>query len=54
MEFLSPEETTALLNAPDTTTWLGRRDQLLLQVAVHTGLRNSELTGLRRLAGRKF
>ena len=48
VEFLSPEETTALLNAPDTTTWLGRRDQLLLQVAVQTGLRNSELTGLRR------
>ena len=48
VEFLTSEETTALLNAPDTTTWLGRRDQLLLQVAVQTGLRNSELTKLRR------
>lgn len=48
VEFLTCEETTALLNAPDATTWLGRRDQLLLQVAVQTGLRNSELTGLRR------
>jgi len=48
VEFLTREETTALLNAPDTTTWLGRRDQLLLQVAVQTGLRNSEITGLRR------
>lgn len=48
VEFLTGEETTALLNAPDTTTWLGRRDQLLLEVAVQTGLRNSELTQLRR------
>ncbi|HWQ91260.1 MAG TPA: tyrosine-type recombinase/integrase, partial [Clostridia bacterium] len=48
VEFLTSEEITALLNVPDTATWLGRRDQLLLQVAVQTGLRNSELTGLRR------
>ena len=48
VEFLTSEEITALLNAPDTTTWLGRRDQLLLLVAVQTGLRNSELTELRR------
>jgi site-specific recombinase XerD len=48
VEFLTIEETTALLKAPDTTTWLGRRDRLLLQVAVQTGLRNSELTKLCR------
>jgi site-specific recombinase XerD len=48
VEFLTHEETTALLNAPDTSSWLGRRDQLLLEVAVQTGLRNSELTQLRR------
>jgi site-specific recombinase XerD len=48
VEFLTSEEITALLNAPDTTTWLGRRDQLLLKVAVQTGLRNSELTQMRR------
>lgn len=48
VEFLTPEETAALLSAPDTRTWLGRRDQLLLQVAVQTGLRNSELIRLRR------
>jgi integrase/recombinase XerD len=48
VEFLTSEETSALLNTPDATTWLGRRDQLLLQVAVQTGLRNSELTKLRR------
>ena len=48
VEFLTAEETNALLNAPDTATWLGQRDQLLLEVAVQTGLRNSELTQLRR------
>jgi integrase/recombinase XerD len=48
LEFLTSEETTALFKAPDTTTWLGRRDGVLLQVAVQTGLRNSELTQLRR------
>lgn len=48
VEFLTREETTALLNVPDTTTWLGQRDQTLLDVAVQTGLRNSELTQLRR------
>ena len=48
VEFLTSAETTALLNAPDATTWLGRRDQLLLEVAVQTGLRNSELTRLCR------
>ena len=29
--FLSADESVALLNAPDTTTWRGRRDRLLLQ-----------------------
>lgn len=48
VEYLTGDETTALLNAPDTATWLGRRDQLLLQVAVQTGLRNSELAKLRQ------
>jgi len=48
VEFLSRDETAALLKAPDPRTWLGRRDRLLLQVAVQTGLRNSELTQLRR------
>lgn len=48
VEFLTCEETIALLNAPDAATWLGQRDQMLLDVAVQTGLRNSELTQLRR------
>jgi integrase/recombinase XerD len=46
--FLTDEETTALVSAPDTTTWIGRRDRALLLVAVQTGLRNSEITALRR------
>lgn len=46
--FLSEEETTALVSAPDTTTWIGRRDHVLLLVAAQTGLRNSEIRALRR------
>lgn len=49
VEFLIEEEILALLAAPDPSTWLGRRDQTLLLVAVRTGLRSSELTGLRHL-----
>lgn len=47
VSFLSRSEVEALLAAPDTTTWLGRRDHVLLFVALETGLRVSELTGLR-------
>lgn len=48
VEFLSDDEIEALLAAPDTATWIGRRDRALLLVAVQTGLRVSELTALRR------
>jgi integrase/recombinase XerD len=44
--FLDAAEVDALLAAPDQDTWTGRRDQTLLDVAVQTGLRVSELTGL--------
>ncbi|MDP3950821.1 tyrosine-type recombinase/integrase [Microbacterium sp.] len=44
--YLAPEEIDALLAAPDRTSWTGRRDHALLLVAVQTGLRVSELTGL--------
>lgn len=47
IEFLTPTETEALLSAPDLSTWIGRRDRALLLLAVQTGLRVSELTGLR-------
>src|SRR5207244_13271878 len=42
------DESNALVAAPDRTTWIGRRDRTLLLVAVQTGLRNSEITSLRR------
>jgi site-specific recombinase XerD len=48
VEFLTEEEVTALVAAPDSKTWIGRRDQALLLMATQTGLRNSELTSLRR------
>ena len=48
VNFLDRAETDALLAAPDQRSWYGRRDRLLLLVAVQTGLRLSELTGLRR------
>jgi integrase/recombinase XerD len=44
--FLTEEEIDALLAAPDRSTWAGRRDHALLLLAVQTGLRASELTGL--------
>jgi site-specific recombinase XerD len=48
--FLSHEEIGAVLAAPDTSIWLGRRDQALLTLAFQTGLRLSELTSLDRSA----
>lgn len=47
IEFLTRAEIDALLAAPDPQTWTGRRDRTLLLVAVQTGLRVSELIGLR-------
>lgn len=45
--FLNRQEVDTLLAMPDRTTWIGRRDATLLVVALHTGLRVSELIGLR-------
>jgi site-specific recombinase XerD len=45
--FLEPEEVDALLAAPSRGRWEGRRDHALLALAVQTGLRLSELIGLR-------
>lgn len=47
VSYLDPSEITALLAAPDQDTWLGRRDHALLTVMIQTGVRVSELTGLR-------
>ena len=44
--FLSAVEVDALLAAPDLATWSGRRDRALIMLAVQTGLRAAELTGL--------
>lgn len=44
--YLTPGEIDALLAAPDRTTSIGRRDHALLLLAVQTGLRVSEITGL--------
>jgi len=46
--FLRRAEVDALLAAPDQRTWSGRRDHALILLAVQTGLRLSELTGLNR------
>lgn len=46
IEFLTPVELDALLAAPDSTTWTGRRDHALLTMAAQTGLRISEICSL--------
>jgi integrase/recombinase XerD len=46
--FLTSVETNALLAAPDTTTWTGRRDHALIALAAQTGLRISELISINR------
>ena len=48
VHFLTRPEVEALLAAPDLRTWFGRRDHAFLLVAVQTGLRLSEMTGLTR------
>jgi integrase/recombinase XerD len=47
ISYLDLDEITALLAAPDTRTWLGRRDHALLALMIQTGVRVSELTGVR-------
>ena len=46
--FLNRSEIEALLGAPNLQTWDGRRDRAFLLMAIQTGLRLSEMTGLRR------
>ena len=46
--YLTEPEIDALLAAPDTATWIGRRDHALMALATQTGLRASELTSLTR------
>jgi site-specific recombinase XerD len=44
--FLDAAEARALISAPDPARWEGRRDRAMLILALQTGLRVSELTGL--------
>lgn len=46
LTYLTPLEVTALLAAADPDTTAGRRDHAMIQLAVTTGLRVSELTAL--------
>lgn len=46
ISYLSESETIALLAAADCATRTGRRDRLLILIAISTGLRVSELTSL--------
>ena len=47
VNFLTRPEVDALLEAPDRSTWSGRRDHAFILTAVQTGLRLSEMTGLK-------
>jgi site-specific recombinase XerD len=47
VSFLVPAEVDALLASPDRSRRIGRRDHALLVLAVQTGLRVAELSGLR-------
>uniref|UniRef100_A0A7V3ZYW7 Tyrosine recombinase XerC n=1 Tax=candidate division WOR-3 bacterium TaxID=2052148 RepID=A0A7V3ZYW7_UNCW3 len=46
-EFLTIDEVTQLLDAPDTTTPKGLRDKSMLELLYATGIRVSELTNLK-------
>lgn len=48
VDFLTRAELEALLSASHRPTWIGQRDHALVLTAVQTGLRLSELTGLRQ------
>ena len=47
--YLTRAQALALIQAPDAGTWQGRRDHAFLTLALHTGLRISELLSLRRV-----
>ena len=46
ISFLTRQEVATLIATPDRSTWTGRRDHALLQLATQTGLRASELLRL--------
>src|SRR3954470_9838153 len=44
--YLTSHEASALIQAPDRKHWEGRRDHAMFTLAVHAGLRVSELIGM--------
>jgi len=48
VSYLTRPEVEAVLGSIDKSTWIGRRNHAMLLLAVQTGLRLSELTGLRQ------
>jgi len=46
VDFLSREEIRALLQAPDTSTWSGQRDNAMFATFYNTGARVTEIAGL--------
>ena len=46
--YLTRDEVEAMLDAPNRSSWSGRRDYAFILTAVQTGLRVSEITQLRR------
>lgn len=45
--YLNHDEIECLLQTPDRSTWIGRRDHAVLMLMIQTGLRVSEVTTLR-------
>ena len=48
LAYLSREEITAVLEAPNSLTWSGHRDRVLFSLLYNTGARVSEAVALRR------
>ena len=47
MGFLSRDEVQAIIDAPDSSTWVGQRDQVLWATLYNTGARVSEAVGIK-------
>lgn len=47
INFLTEEEVKALLEVQNLETWVGRRDNILIQIALETGMRLSELISIK-------
>jgi site-specific recombinase XerD len=48
LRYLSRDEVAAIIEAPDASTWSGRRDRMLFDLLYNTGARVSEMTALSR------